>query len=827
MAIIYSYPSATPTDSDTVIGTQQTTDGEGDNLTRTFTLGGIAGFVNNKVNLLIGGDTGTGTINISTQTLSIVGTTNEIETTAVGQTLTVGLPNDVTILGSLQVDKDAGVGGTLDVVGLTDTGTLYVQGSSEMQGSLNMTLNNINNVANPVSQQDAVTKQYVDGLVSGGLAFRGSFRADTGEILSGVYTGSYLYNCPGGAGTRVSVLTGDYYIVANTGGQFYCSGDLLNIGDSVMAVADAVADSSTVNDWATLESDNIEGTGLANTVPLWTDSQVLGNSMLSQDAGATKVTISGDVTITNDVEVQGTFESQVLSEETGTAYGTTKNLVVDGNIYQSNMGTSVSIGENALANGTAGTLGENVAIGKDSLNAITTGTNNIGIGVSTLLNASGNNNIAVGKNSLKSLTGIGNLAFGFDTLGSLTTSDGFVAIGHMAADSVTTGGGGAVVMGNMASKAYTGSIGNAVVIGQNALQGSTTLNANNTVIIGNQAAQTLSGTTAQGDVVIGSNAFQLSNSSGNNIIVGYNALPNKSAAVENAIHMFADASSANTNSYAINIGTYDIADAGIGNPSSSLAKYGVTIGGIDNVNEGERGAIFGGRSNTIASGADNAAILGGFDNSVTSVGSAGMALGSNLLVQGANQVVVGRYNVGNNNSKLIVGAGFSNGNRVNAFEVKNTSLIKLGKYGQSSPTFPVIGTNYNILVTQPNNEVREVDPVAFDSQLLIPQSVTIGGGQVVNIGSNPSKLITVSWTGTFGTGILRLPPAGNVTNKTVQILAANGFDPLTIPSNLQIEKSFGSGETIDGQSSYTISNLYDAVTLWSNGTEWFVLQVKT
>ena len=62
----------------------------------------------------------------------------------------------------------------------------------------------------------------------------------------------------------------------------------------------------------------------------------------------------------------------------------------------------------------------------------------------------------------------------------------------------------------------------------------------------------------------------------------------------------------------------------------------------------------------------------------------------------------------------------------------------------------------------------------------------------------------------------------------MQILAADGFDPLTIPSNLDIQTSFGSGETIDGQSSYTgITKLYDTVTLWSNGTEWFVLQAKT
>ena len=145
-----------------------------------------------------------------------------------------------------------------------------------------MSANRIINVSNPINSQDAATKQYVDGLVSGGLSFKGSFRADTGEILSGANTGSYLYNCPGGAGTRVSVLTGDYYIVANTGGQFYCSGDLLNIGDSIIAVADAAADSSTVSDWATLESDNIEGSGTANKIPLWADSQVLSDSIITQ-----------------------------------------------------------------------------------------------------------------------------------------------------------------------------------------------------------------------------------------------------------------------------------------------------------------------------------------------------------------------------------------------------------------------------------------------------------------------------------------------------------------------------------------------------------------
>ena len=47
------------------------------------------------------GDSGTFAVDIDTQSLTIAGTTNEIETVANGQTLTIGLPNAVTISGTL------------------------------------------------------------------------------------------------------------------------------------------------------------------------------------------------------------------------------------------------------------------------------------------------------------------------------------------------------------------------------------------------------------------------------------------------------------------------------------------------------------------------------------------------------------------------------------------------------------------------------------------------------------------------------------------------------------------------------------------------------
>ena len=69
------------------------------------------------------GDTGTGAVDLDSQTFTIAGTANEIETSASGQTLTIGLPDDVTIGNSLTV-----------------TGNLTVQGSTTSVESNTVTI---------------------------------------------------------------------------------------------------------------------------------------------------------------------------------------------------------------------------------------------------------------------------------------------------------------------------------------------------------------------------------------------------------------------------------------------------------------------------------------------------------------------------------------------------------------------------------------------------------------------------------------------------------------------------------------------------------------
>ena len=120
--------------------------------------------------------------------------------------------------------------------------------------------------------------------------------------------------------------------------------------------------------------------------------------------------------------------------------------------------------------------------------------------------------------------------------------------------------------------------------------------------------------------------------------------------------VYSAGSAGKAESYAILIGSYDGADAP--QPRNfSGGKYGAVIGGLANDNSADYGMIVGGRSNEISSGATNAAILGGFNNSISGTGSAGMALGSNLNVTGNNQIAVGRYNVPRTDTKFVVGHG--------------------------------------------------------------------------------------------------------------------------------------------------------------------------
>ena len=559
----------------------------------------------------------------------------------------------------------------------------------------------------------------------------------------------------------------------------------------------------------------------------------IGNSILSQTTPYNTYSVlvnTGVLDIRGTLKQSFTKESIYIGDNVGSSINTVSAFQ---DIY------NIGIGNDVLKNyitgndggGSQESAGDNVGIGYQAITNLTYGTNNVAIGTDTLKALTlGANNIALGKNSLLALTGtrsnsLGNVALGFNTLSSMTTGTFNVAIGNTNLEA-TTSAESVVSIGNDVAKPFTGTITEAVLIGNKVLANSTATNVNDAIIIGQNSGLATAGTLTN-DILIGRNSFNGNTSSGNNIAIGGSA-NQQNGTVDTSIAITTRdglGTGGSASSFGIVISTYDDADTGVGSVNDSQGKYSATIGGIGNLNQGGNGFIGGGKTNTIVSTATNSAILGGFDNEVQSGGSGGMALGSNLQVNGNNQVVLGRFNTANNNSKLIVGAGFSNANRINAFEVKNTSQLKLGKYGQTPANFPspsTLETLVNVLVVAPNNNVIEI-PITnseFNSQKLLSSDRPVTAGSLTNLGTSESKIVKISWTGITGNAILRLPAASNFTNKTIRFITDSSL-PATATAQIQ---GNGGTETINGSTAgVTLTGTYQATMVWSDGTEWWVL----
>ena len=110
--------------ADAVIITESEGIGSNDVDTGFPTAAAVKDYVDSNLtaqDLDVAGDSGTGAVDLDSQSLTIAGTTNEIETSASGQTITVGLPDDVTVGNSLTVTGNLTVNGTTTTVNSTTT----------------------------------------------------------------------------------------------------------------------------------------------------------------------------------------------------------------------------------------------------------------------------------------------------------------------------------------------------------------------------------------------------------------------------------------------------------------------------------------------------------------------------------------------------------------------------------------------------------------------------------------------------------------------------------------------------------------------------------
>ena len=126
--------------------------GSNDNDTTIPTSAAVKDYVDTNVtaqDLDFSDGSNTGAVDLDSQSLTIQGTANEIETSASGQTLTVGLPDSVNITSNLTV------GGTLNSDDITSTnisiaGNATVTGNLTVQGTTTTVDSTTVSIADPV-----------------------------------------------------------------------------------------------------------------------------------------------------------------------------------------------------------------------------------------------------------------------------------------------------------------------------------------------------------------------------------------------------------------------------------------------------------------------------------------------------------------------------------------------------------------------------------------------------------------------------------------------------------------------------------------------------
>lgn len=106
---------------------------------------------------------------------------------------------------------------------------------------------------------------------------------------------------------------------------------------------------------------------------------------------------------------------------------------------------------------------------------------------------------------------------------------------------------------------------------------------------------------------------------------------------------------------------------------------------------------------------------------------------------------------------------------------------------------------------------------------LIPFQITASAGGSSTYSAD-NNIVEFSWTGGNGTYVLNIPTAtGDNQYRNIRFVTNSTF-PNGASDKVQITAQ--SGETIDGAAFFEISKQYEGVSLWSNGTEWIVIQAK-
>jgi hypothetical protein len=437
-------------------------------------------------------------------------------------TLTTAAQPNITSVGTL---SSLSVTGNVAAGNLTTTGVLSVTGTgvSSIAGNLDMTSNNIINLATPVAGTDAATKQYVDDLASTALVYHEGVIAATTGTLASATGGTITYN-NGTAGVGATLTTTGTFNLIDTANVQTVGARILVKNEANAAHNGVYTYTSTTVITRATDADSY-GPGAdelsLNNYFFVSGGDVNKGSAYVLDAPTGTITFG-----TSNIEFAQFSSSQVYLAGTGL---TLANLTFSVNASQSqitSVGTLTSLGVSGTitaANITANTgvfTGNGSALTALNASNISTGTlaqarlanASVTLG-STALTLGSTVTTVAGLSSVTSTTFVGALTGAATTAGTVTTAaqPNITSVGTLSSLSVT----GTATAGNLSTGGTLSVTGNANVGNIGAAAGVfTSVSGNGSALTALNASNISTGTLAQArlanaSVTLGSTALTL------------------------------------------------------------------------------------------------------------------------------------------------------------------------------------------------------------------------------------------------------------------------------------------------------------------------------
>jgi hypothetical protein len=104
---------------------------------------------------------------------------------------------------------------------------------------------------------------------------------------------------------------------------------------------------------------------------------------------------------------------------------------------------------------------------------------------------------------------------------------------------------------------------------------------------------------------------------------------------------------------------------------------------------------------------------------------------------------------------------------------------------------------------------------------LEPEFITASPGGSSTI-TTTKNIIDITWSGGGGDYTLNLPSAAAIPYRFLRIV-----NDATVTASERVNVTATGGDTIDGAASYVMNKAFNGIAVWSDGSNWIVIQAKS